>query len=629
MPATDAPRSKVVNMELPGGRVASMSRNDLVRLAAGRQLATMVMMLVEQIHRTDKGRPVDLHRNPQWQEIYRDPSPDIRIMASAQVGKTLYATLRCFAAAELGFETGLVLPTDPKRNEFVHNRVERTLNNTPHYQRQIDDAGGTNSTREKHYRSRDGSICPLHFVASASDNELIAFSADQMIVDEKDRCDRDNLKLVPSRMNQSDYRLTLEQSTPTIPGYASTKAGEAGPDNIHTEFLNGTQFRWNIRCDACGHEQVPTWEENVVKIAVDESGRITGYTVRDRDYVPGGPADVRVCCCACDAPMDRLAPGRWVSENPGATVHSYWVNRLCAAVGEPLSAILGRFGKAINNPSAMQQVYNMDLGLPYSGGFVGFREELFRACCGGYPMDSAYEGVTTAGIDVNVPFFDVHISSWHPESPDCPQRKRKVAKVQGRENLYALLRLFNVKVAVIDQQPETNLACEIQRDAPDRCGCRVVRAKYSTHPTIDPVTVSKAGENPGDLPVIITLDRLSTLDAVYQSMLNRRVMYFLEYATVLDGAMLREFVRPTRTVEDDARGEPRFNWVGKPDHQLHAANLDLIAAHDLVGRMHMGTYTGVLGSVVDYTHSRPAAPISSGGPPEAALAGMLRARGIR
>jgi hypothetical protein len=621
-------KGRVVSFEIDG-RTGSLSRNDLVRMVAGRQLATMVMWLVENVHRTDRGYPVNLAKNPQWREIYSDPSPDMRIMSSAQVGKSLLATLRIFAAAELGFETGFVMPTDPKRNEFVHNRIMRTLENTPYYKERIESAGGVDSVREKHYRSRDGTICPIHFVAAASDNELVAFTADQMMIDERDRCDRDNLKMYPSRMNQSDYRLTYECSTPTTPGYQPTgKPGETGPDNIHTEFLGGTQKKWHVLCDQCGLEQAPEWDKNVVKIATDDAGSIVSAEVRDPEYIPGGSADVRVMCSQCNAPLDRLGPGRWIKLNPKSRVTSYWVNRLCSDVGEPLSAILNRFMLAINNPSAMQQVYNMDLGVPFAGGFAGFREDLFVRCCGDYDMFTACDdGAVTAGIDVNVPHFDVHISRWTPENQRCPQQKLFAGKILGKENLYALLKRFRVRVAVIDQQPELNMACEIQRDAPRLCGTKIVRAKYSSHPTIDPITISEAGANPAiDMPVIITLDRTGTLDAEYQNMLNGQVRYFRNWKTAIDGRMLSEFLRPVRTIVIGEGGIPRWAWEGTPDHQLHAANLDRIAADKLVGRLMLARHSGPIGVRTDYTHARGNSQVPQAGNPEKVLNAMLGMR---
>lgn len=628
-PPDDGDRSRVVRFERDG-RVGSIARSELVRLAAGVQLAAMIMQLVTTVHRTDKGLVVDLDKNPQWRQIYADPSPDLRIMASAQVGKSLYCTLRIFAAAELGFETGFVMPTDPKRNEFVHNRIHRTIEHTEYYRERIADAAGVDSVREKHYRDSSGHICPIHFAAAATDNELIAFSADQMMIDERDRCNRANLKLYPSRMNQSDYRLTVEVSTPTLPGYEKTgKPADVGPDNIHTEFLCGTQNRWHITCPHCQHEQAPTWEDNFVKVELDESGRIIAFKVRDPGYTMEGPVDLRACCAKCERPFDRLSAGRWISARPDRRIVSYWVNRLCADVGEPISALLNRFREALNNPSAMQQFYNMDLGMPFAGGYTAFREDMFRRCAGDHRLaDGWWDSPTTAGIDVNVPFFDVHISRWQFDNLACPQVKLFAGKIQGTQALFQILKRFNVKVACIDQQPELNLACTLQEQAPAQCdGLHLIRCKYGTQAMMDPIVVSEKSDQADEIPLLLTLDRTATLDAEFASTLNGRVKYFSNYLEAADARMVPEFCRPVRTIVVNDQGEERWTWVGKPDHQLHAASLDRIAGQ--IGRNRLGGGSGAMGFLVDYTSARTHPVQNTAEPPEVVMAAMLAQRGFR
>lgn len=597
----------------------------------GRQLAEMRMWLIEHIHRTDKDRKVSFDKNPQWKEIYEDPSPDVVLMASAQVGKSLFGGITLFAAAELGLECGWVLPTDPKRNEFVHDKIERTIQNTQYYADRISEARGPDSTRTKHYRGRDGKSTVLHFSTAASDKELVAYSADFMGVDEYDRCDRANLRLVPSRMNQSDYRLTLKVSTPTIPGYQPKDRSQSAPDNIETLFLTGDQGNWYLPCPHCGMWQKPGFYENFVQVEHDDAGRIIDWKVLDQDWSPGSAIDVRMCCAnkTCGKPSDRMADGKWRFDNRGAAYRSRWVNRLVADIGEPIADIIDRFSKALGNPTAMQQVHNMDLGISYAGGFVGFKEELFRRCSesDAYTMLSSYEGgLTTAGIDVNVPFYDVQISRWEKNNKQRPQVKLFAGKIQGRDNLYRLLRAFNVKVACMDQQPELNMAVEIQAESIEKIGCKVVRCKYSSHPIAQPYIVSEAGDSVGDPPRLLTLDRTATIDRLYQTMLNREVRWFSNFAEVIGGQMLAEMSRPVRTLITGDRGDERFAWVNGPDHQLHAANLDRVAGE--VGGMLLYSYDVPIAAVSDYTHRGSRGP-KTGVTPEAQLAAHADKCGIK
>lgn len=599
-------KSATITVKLESGELLRIRRDHAIRISMARQLASMIMSLATEVHRTDKGQKIDLDGNPQWKEVYACASPDIRIASSAQVGKTLYGTCRMFAGANLGLEGAWVSPTDPKRNEYVHNRVERTIQNTDLYGERIAAAGGSNSTHEKQYRAGDGSLTAMHFVTSNSPKEMISFSADHMCIDERDFSDRSNLHMYPARMNRSPYRLTYECSTPTLPGEdAELVHGREPVDNIMTQVMTGDYRNWHTMCQHCGTEQVLDWYKHMVKVDLDDAGRILRYDVCDRGWSPGSPVDLRAVCQHCHRPMDRLGPGRWVKRNPGRQIHSFHLNRLASSVGDPMDKLLKRFAEGIGNPSKMQQFHNMDLGVPFAGGHMGFRDWMFTACSAdsAHAMLTDYVGPATAGIDVNVPFFDVQISRWEAWNQSAPQVKLYAGKVQGRQNLYALLKRFGVVVAMIDQQPELNLAVEIQEEAPFKIGCEIIRAHYSTHGLKSAWIASEGPNRPMGPPRLVTLDRTATLDALYASVLNRRVQWFRNFREAINGEMLAEMSRPVRQVVQTDDGE-RFAWVGKPDHQMHAANLDRMAGEEVCPMM-LVRHTSPIGVKVDRTSGSP------------------------
>ena len=110
---------------------AELKRSQLKRLAMGKKLAETRMWLIKHVHRTERGVPIDLKINPQLFQAYADPHPDKRMQAPAQFGKSLYAVVDIFATVECGLQVGFVMPKEDLRNQFVSDKINRTIKNTP------------------------------------------------------------------------------------------------------------------------------------------------------------------------------------------------------------------------------------------------------------------------------------------------------------------------------------------------------------------------------------------------------------------------------------------------------------------------------------------------------------------
>lgn len=540
-------------------------------------VAKQVLNLVANHHVNESGNRITL--DPQWAQIYADPSPDMRIISSAQSGKTLYEIVKTFAQLTLGLTVGWVMPKYQKVQELVHGKLDPTIKNTPLYRDLQLDSGGNNTVQFKTF----GNFARLYLVTANSKDELTSFTADGMHIDERDYCNRNHLPMYPSRMNFSKYAFSDEISTPTVEGNL-TAVGQAGQDNIHREFLTGDQFRYHTECPFCGLWQILDWYNNVVEVKTDESGRVTTFDLRDQDWQPGTVRDLRVCCTnpQCRRPFDRTRPGRWMSLNPGARLRSYWVEALASAVGPSMESRLYTFQRALGNPSKMQHFHNMDLGRPFAGGVMRFTAELFERCqdLQHHMLQSTEDGPCTIGIDVNRPWLDVQISQWK----NGKQIKIFADKIQGGDEaaIVRLVKRFKVVGGVIDQQPELTFATNVQDRVFRETGARIIRCKYATDPNAKEITISEAGENPKiDPPRLITVNKTSAVDALYESMQMRTVVWFAEWREVLDGELFREFGNPVRRFVVNDAGAERIIWEGKPDHQLHAACYDRLAGEVL------------------------------------------------
>jgi len=550
-----------------------IQRGELIRRAMATNVAKQVMHLVANHHRNEIGRPVIL--DPQWMQIYADPSTDMRIISAAQRGKTLYQLVKTFAQLTLGMSVGWVMPKEGKVHELVHGKLDPTIKQTPLYASLQEFSNGRDSVKFKTF----GPYAKLHIVTANSADELTSFSADAMHVDERDFCNRQNLPMYTSRMNFSPYKLTDEISTPTVEGTKRGALTQRGTDNIHSEFLAGDQYRYFTPCNKCGHLQILDWFDNFVEVRYDDGGRIMDFQIRDQDWSPGAARDIRAMCAQCHYPMNRNEHGLWKPQNPTAAMRTYWVEALASTVGKTMASLLDTFQQALGNPSKMQQFFNMDLGRPFAGGMMRFGAELFEKCVRAGmrmadPMGAAVKGPCTIGIDVNRPYLDIHVSKWF----NGRQMKVWCGKINGgEEHVVRLIKHFGITGGVIDHQPETKFSIRIQEAALAH-GCRIVRCKYANNEQVKPVVISEAGENPVlDPPRLITVNRTVAIDTLYESMAMGRVDWFEEWNQVIDGALADEFSNPVRKLVINEQGTEKFVWDGIPDHQLHAAVYDLLA----------------------------------------------------
>lgn len=569
------PNTELVRIDLPDGGHVLLSDRELRRITMGMKIGERVADLIH-VHRNEHDRPIDFSANPQWRRIFLDPSPDIRVQSSAQQGKTLCALLRQFAGADLGLSCGWVMPKEELRNQFVNDKVERTINNTPYYRAQIAAAKGSDATKMKHWGK--GAKGALIYVGCNSPTELMSFSADMMNIDERDQCHRDNLGLYPSRMNRSPFALTFEISTPTVPGEKRRAGVQLDADNINTELLNGDYHRYYSCCPHCGYSQRLDFYEHIIKCTQDEAGRIIDYKVLDPEWDGFDGRDARVVCKNCERPFDRMIPDAdWMYTNPGARIRSYEVNRMTSALGDTVNALIMGFASSMGNASKLTIFNTMTLGMPFAGGHLSFSQALFQQCDRGYQQAINSVEPTTAGIDVNVPYFDIQISRWF-DLPRGEQKQVKLAamKVLRKDDAHAVLKRFNVRRACMDSKPEHHLAIEFQHEAA-AYGCQVIRCKYATQDQPKEIVISQAAEHPSDPPRLVTVARTISIDALHASMLNGECDWFAGWAAACDGRMLEEFTRSVRRLVRGETGQERYEWVGKPDHQLHAAVLDRLA----------------------------------------------------
>lgn len=471
--------------------------------------------------------------------IYTDESREVVVAKAAQVGASEYAINAALWVADTKAgkrgNSLYVLPAIAQSGDFVRARIDTAVEESPYLRERVKPLHGLYQSKiaDNVGLKRIGQGW-LYVRGSNAEAGLVSVDADAVFYDEVDRLKAGTLAYGQKRLGSSLLGWQRYVSTPIYP--------EVGIDVL---WLASTRNRWQVKCEHCNEWQVLGFPDNL---------REDGSTV----------------CAACKAPIDRLGPGQWVAENPGADVHGYHLTKLLSERAD--IAAVARLGYRILNrdetdQSVIQQFYNQDLGVPHApeGGQLS-RAEL-AACIADYSLGEWAPTGCTMGVDVGA---RLHVVIGAP-SPDNAGKQRIVyiAALHDWSELDALMPRFDVRTCVVDAEPEHHKA----REFANRWAGRVWLCHY-------PNTATWTHQEAAvwtDAEYAVSAHRTLTLDAMYAAVWERRVEYPREVLAIPEFA--EQMIAPVRIVEKGAAGNLVARYVegGKADHFAHAANYRTIA----------------------------------------------------
>lgn len=483
---------------------------------------------------------LNFKRNPFQTAIYKDQSREIRIRKSTQCGISEYGTCWALSEVDQGYRVFWVFPTDQLRNQFVHDRLDPSVNSSPYYSRLVSVAKG---------RARVGKDAPdavtlkqigygaLALIGSNSEVGFKSFAADSAIVDEVDQCDQGNLAMTKDRLANSDRRFIRFFGNPTTSGF--------GIDKLYAD---SDRKRWTIKC-ICGEWQTPDWFTHVVR----EEGEGV-YVLRNPE---GGKA--KAICPACDRVIDRYAPGEWIAEYPDREVSGYHVSQMFSGAVST-EELWVDFQEALSNESKMQRFYNSVLGLPYEGKGAKLSEAHLNAIRGDFGQQSTghdcYMGVDPGSV-LNLIIIDgnrVVRANFEPGTGAFDQ-------------LDNYMSAYGVRLCVIDGAYDARLA---QMFAERHRG-KVLRCFYPKMQFNDQFDVDWRD-------MTVKVDRTQSLDDSHAAILQRQVSIPREAASIPQ--FYAQMMAPTRVFQKTSQNDPgRFVWVegSEPDHYRHAFNYAWLA----------------------------------------------------
>lgn len=391
----------------------------------------------------------ELEPHPWLRGIYEEENPRQVVKKAGQTFISELAVNHLFHQCDEVGHNGVVLfPTDGDVSAFSSSRVGPAIESSSYLQKIVGakkndrrpDLAGANLVNQVKLK-RIGNRW-AYFVGGGVDSEgqasqLKSKSADFVIFDEVDEIDYRAIVIARKRMNASMYKGELMISTPTYEGHG-----------IDRFFEPSTQNFWFIPCPHCGLKQHLT-PDNLI-LEWDDIGRPIKWHTDTYD-------EPFLACSKCAKPLNRLAPGEWVSKYPTRRVAGYHVTKLFT-----LTADLVRTLEELQSFDATErkEAMNQDLGLAIvPPADARLNEDVLDECVRSYnPAEPKLRGrKVTMGIDVG-DMLNVTVRG----GPVDGVRHLLGLHVCKWASLDALVTKYNPDTIVIDAQPETSKARDFQ-----------------------------------------------------------------------------------------------------------------------------------------------------------------------
>lgn len=473
-----------------------------------------------------------------------------------------------FAMAKCGLSILFVLPKYDLRNRFVQNRINKCVERVPEYSK-IMGSGFFDSVQLKYFGG--GTI---NYVGSNVEKDFYEIPTNCAIVDEYDNCHQENLRFVADRMSAATNLY------PFIRWAGNPRFSNLG---INQKFNESDKREWSVPCEKCGTINQLDWFKHVVECVRDKMGNILSYELLDREWRSGDKRDIFMLCESCRNPINRFSPqGMWVPNNPEGTYEGYHISKLFTRQASVVS-MWKDFVKSTANPSLMDWFYMSILGIPPSSQGNRVTPEIMAGAARAKEFllagNEAYvsekvPGPCTMGIDVGS-FLDIRISRV--------LAGKRVAVYLGRVNtqdeVYELMKRYNVEYAVIDCGPELHLVDEIQNSAP----CSVWRCRFnSAEGKIQNISYDTSNME-------IKVDRTFIMDRSLAQLRRGKNILPKNYDSVFGGDYLKQMTASVRERVLDPSGNERYEWMKTEDHHWLADCYDLLAADFMVD----GTLTDI------------------------------------
>lgn len=395
-------------------------------------------------------RRFNLSNHRYLREIYNDHKEKVRVIyKSSQMGASEYAISYAIHCCDARNATVLyVFPTDTHVGDFSSARIGPAIEASDYLMRivvdwkNVEGKRGADRTTLKRIRNRFMYLRGSGVKTTGQAPQLKSIDADVLIMDEIDEMNTKAPAIAEKRTGHSSIAEQLWISTPTYAGFG-----------IHAKWMQSDQREWFIPCPSCGEKQ-PLSIHNCV-IEWDELDRPVMWH--------GYPDDAYLVCEKCESRLDRLVEGEWVQTYSHSNIIGWHMSKMFSSMADIYGIVEGLQS---TDETERKEIFNQDLGLPYSPKGGRLTREVLNKCKRSYLAGSLTDNYTFMGVDVG---SVLHVVVRAMENEETGERKViHIGTVDTFLALGNLLNKYNVGICVIDALPETRKAREFQTAYSDR-----------------------------------------------------------------------------------------------------------------------------------------------------------------
>lgn len=487
-----------------------------------------------------------------WSKAMHDSEASFNVgMKAAQMAYTETVLNRTFYMMDIHNVNCLyTLPNkNPDASDFSASRFDPALEESEHLQKMFSDVRNVGHKR--------AGAANLWIRGSQSRIGLKSIDPAFVVLDEVDEMNADNIELALRRTDGQEVSSIWAISTPTIP--------ERG---IHAMFMDTTQESWYFQCPHCWKEITLKYPEALVVIGE----RLTDPKIHESHII----------CPLCykkinheDKIKSQNETGRWISQTEETNVErrGYYINQLSSCVKQPWriaeTVIRSKF-----SPAAEQELWNSIAGLPHVVEGARIEDHHLDKCyCDRLMNDPVPKyRIITMGCDVGK-WLHYEVAGWKIQKlgpdlnmvADC--EVLKVGKVKHFNEIYQLLREFNVNFLVIDKQPEERAVHEL-------C-CRVWGRAKRCHYARG-IGSKKMVISPSEEDHLISVNRTYWLDTSLGRIRTSRI----KFPRDLPEEYRDHMKNLVKRYEENTDGDDISKYLkvdGKDDHYAHARNYNEMA----------------------------------------------------
>jgi len=452
--------------------------------------------------------------------VYEETEKEVVIQKAAQMGFSVLAIILSLFVVNNKKSVLYLLATRTDSYDFSASKVNPLIESSDYLTKLF-----SNATSVQHKRAKNANF---YLRGSNSATQLKSISADMLVLDEWDEINKNNSDLAFDRLDASNLKWVLKLSTPTVP--------DVGIDKSYKET---DQRKWFVKCKKCNSEQTPTWPDNV--------------DFENKKYI----------CSECGSEINfNTSKGYWKTTNPKSEKIGYYINQMVSPT-KTAEQLINTFKKAKGNQTKLANFYNSKLGLPYmqKGDRISTQQVLSLI-----DKDLIYtQKERQMGVDVGT-YIDYEIT----ELQGNIKKVIKAGRAKKFKELEDLIKQYNVKVAVIDKDPERREAVKLTENV--RKKCLVFLCNYQDDMKKEEMKFDKKRN-------WVSVDRTATMD----TSLARFKQNTIKLSPDIPECYATHIHNTIRVIEEKQRNNvktqiARYRNTGD-DHFAHANNYNEIAVY--------------------------------------------------